>query len=729
MSEIIGGGTKKILYTLSTVKQIGLKQSAKALTANNTCKACGLGMGGQKGGMTNELGEFPSVCNKSVQAQSTDIQAPIPSEVFNHTLKDFAELSPYEIEHLGRLNTPIFKSEGSDTFTPLSWPQAIELMVNKIRATPPESSFFYASGRASNEAGFLLQAYARCFGTNNVNNCSYYCHQATGVGLQSTIGTATATVELADLKKCDTVFLIGANPSSNHPRFIHQLKALRERGGKVIVINPAKEPGLVKFAVPKSVTSLLKGGNDIASHYLQPKIGSDWYLLAGLAKSVMADQKEDREFISNHSQGFAQYKAMMDEITWQDIEDKTALSQQAIEAIAAVYSQSEKTIFSWGMGITHHIHGSENVEAIANLALLRGMVGKEGAGFLPLRGHSNVQGIGTIGVKPILKPEDQAQLEKLLNIKLPEPPGLDTLNCLKKAEQGKIDLAFIMGGNLLEATPNTQWAIDCLNSIDFRVHLTTTLNRGHILAEKGELLILPVKARDEEDQATTQESMFNFLRMSDGGIERHDSTRSEAAIISDIAEGTLDLEQAQKFEQWRDFKKLRHDISDVVTGLSLLKTIDKNKQEGTIEGRLLHEPTFKLSQQKAQFASSQVKQAERNNKVSQTFTLATIRSEGQFNSIIYEELDSYRYQAPRDALLISEKDIKRLGLRDGQRVDVESASGIFKGMQVKAFDLPPGNVMAYYPEANVLTETSYDPRSKTPNFKSIEVTIVKSGMV
>jgi len=231
---VIGGGFKKVLYTLNTVRRIGVKQAAKALSARNACKACGLGMGGQRGGMVNELDEFPSVCNKSIQAQSTDIQGPIPEQIFEHNLAELRELTAHEIETLGRLGTPLYKSKDSDKFIPISWDDAIQKAVDRFSASPPERSFFYASGRSSNEAAFVLQLMARLYGSSNINNCSYYCHQATGEGLAPTVGTGTSTVELADLGLCDTIFVLGANPASNHPRFIHQLKNCRERGGKVI---------------------------------------------------------------------------------------------------------------------------------------------------------------------------------------------------------------------------------------------------------------------------------------------------------------------------------------------------------------------------------------------------------------------------------------------------------------------------------------------------------------
>ncbi|RYZ95127.1 MAG: histidine kinase, partial [Moraxellaceae bacterium] len=420
---IIGGGTKKVLYTLKTVARIGLLNSAKALNSNNTCKACGLGMGGQRGGMTNEMDEFPSVCNKSIQAQSTDIQAPIPREIFEHSLDDFSQLSAYELEHLGRLNTPLYKSATNNKYEPIEWDAAIELVAARFNATTPDRSFFYTSGRSSNEAGFVLQLLARLYGTNNVNNCSYYCHQATGVGLHNAIGTGTATVSLEDVGESDCIFVIGANPSSNHPRFVHQLKNCRERGGQVIVINPAKEPGLVRFAVPKSAKSMLSGGSWIASDYLQPRIGSDLMLLKGIAKALLDSNSIDSEFIKSHTENFAAFEQDIINTSWNDIVEGTSVSEADIRRVAANYAAAKKVVFAWGMGITHHLNGVENVEAISNLALLRGMIGKPAAGLLPLRGHSNVQGIGTVGVKPILQDDVFTHIEQTFSVTLPRTSG------------------------------------------------------------------------------------------------------------------------------------------------------------------------------------------------------------------------------------------------------------------------------------------------------------------
>lgn len=714
----VGGGIKKVLYTLAKVRTIGIGKATKALVSNNTCKACGLGMGGQLGGMTNEAGQFPSVCNKSVQAQSTDIQPPIPDEIFDHTLEDLMELSEREMASLGRLNTPIYKAPGSDCFIPVSWEEAINKASTRFRDTEANRSFFYSSGRSSNEAGFLLQLFARLFGTNNVNNCSFYCHEATGVALAGTIGTGTATVELDDLENCDLFFLIGANPASNHPRLLHQLKAIRDRGGKIIVINPAKEPGLVKFAVPKSPASLIAGGTEIASEFLQPHIGTDYLLLQGIAKAVLAQGRSDAKFISKHTEGFDNYAEQLESLSWDDVLN-CGISKDTIEHIAKVYSESLNTIFAWGMGVTHHVHGVENIEQITNLALLRGMVGKPSAGVLPLRGHSNIQGIGTIGVKPVLADDVLRNMSEYFGLDLPETKGLDTMASMEAAHRGEIDLAMINGGNLFASNPNSIWAARALAKIQTKVFLTTTLNRGHVHGvEDGEVIILPVAARDEEWQPTTQESMFNFVRLSDGGIHRLDNVKPESWVICRIAQSVLP-DSPIDFTEFESHHSIRAAIASILPELADLASIDVAKKEFHIKKRILHSPDFNTDSGKARFADVCTRK-----KNTSGFTLCTARSEGQFNSIVYEDEDVYRGTKSRWCVMMSPKDMKRLHLAAGNRVTLKSAIGEMPLLEVVPFDIQEGNLMCYYPEANIITSTEVDPRSKTPSFKATAVEVI-----
>ncbi|NND68073.1 MAG: FdhF/YdeP family oxidoreductase, partial [Halioglobus sp.] len=708
--RVIGGGAKKVLYTLQTARRIGLLDSAKALSAKNACKACGLGMGGQLGGMTNELGEFPSVCNKSVQAQSTDIQPPIPREVFAHSIAELRELRAHQLEHLGRLGMPLHKAPGATHYTTIDWQRALELVADRLRHTEPERSFFYSSGRSSNEAGFLLQLLARLYGTNNVTNCSYYCHQATGEALGQTIGTGTATIELDDIGGCDLFFLVGANPASNHPRLLHKLIQLRRRGGKVIVINPLKEAGLVRFAAPKMPSSLIKNGDDIASLYLQPRAGTDVALFTALLKRVLARGAQDTDFIAASTQGFGALRDHLDAVDTEVLAQQCGVDPAAIEAAGDAYAASSNTIFAWGMGMTHHRHGVQNIEWLCNLALARGMAGKRYAGLLPLRGHSNVQGIGTIGVKPVL-PEDVFQrMEKAFGVSLPRRDGLHTMASLAQAHAGDVDAALIMGGNLFEATPDSAWAERALDNIGFKVFLTTTLNRGHVQGiDSGEVLVLPVCARDEEPEPTTQESMFNYVRLSDGGIRRIADVRSEVAILADIAAQLLP-DSPVDFAAFKRHARVREAIAEVIPGMEALADIDVAREEFYVSGRVLHTPEFHTRDGRAHFV---VPAAGAPNNSNREFTLMSIRSEGQFNSIIYEEEDTYRDVTDRWTVLMHRQDVLELGLSPGDKVDLESDTGAMRSVTIKVFDLPRGNVAAYYPEANSLTTRDCDPRSHT----------------
>jgi len=713
--QAIGGGPKKVLYALKTAQRIGLLNTTKALRSHNTCKACGLGMGGQRGGMTNELDEFPSVCNKSIQAQSTDIQPPIPHAVLSHTLNELRELDGHELEHLGRLGDPVYKASDSDRYEVVTWDWAIDHAAQKLKDINPQRTFFYSSGRSSNEAGFVLQLLARAYGTNNVNNCSYYCHQATSVGLDTTIGTGTATVELDDLTKCDLIFVIGANPASNHPRFIHKLKACRDRGGDVVVINPAREAGLVKFALPKSPASMIKGGDWIASDYLQPRIGTDIALFKGLAKAIIGMNAQDQAFINEFSNDYEIFKEDVEATEWSFIESQTGIARDDIERVARRYANSTHTVFAWGMGMTHHLHGAENVEYIANLAMLRGMLGKTGAGLLPLRGHSNVQGIGTIGVKPVLSGEVMQRMEQHFGLQLSHNKGYDTMAAMQAAYRGDVDAAVIMGGNLYAASPNSAWSMEALDKIGFKLFLTTTLNQGHVHGvDKGESLILPVTARDEEWQPTTQESMFNYVRLSDGGIHRLAKVKPEVVILSEIATRLLP-DCPVDFAVFQQHSKIREAIAAIVPGMEQLQDIDVAKKEFHVRGRILHERKFNTADGKVHFITRVTPQR------SQPLMLTTVRSEGQFNTIVYERTDTYRDDADRWTVMMHKDDMTSNGLKDGDKTTLFSMHGRMNNITVRAYDIARGSVMAYFPEANVLIGTDVDPRSKTPAFKSTPV--------
>jgi molybdopterin-dependent oxidoreductase alpha subunit len=715
------GGLTSIKYALNVGKATGYKNLYLALTSKNTCKTCALGMGGQSGGMRNEAGEFPEVCKKSIQAQLTDIQPEIPLTVFKEkSIAQLKAMKPVDIERLGRLNFPLYKKKGDTHYHPLGWDDALHRIIQRLKETTPDRSFFYSSGRSSNEAAFLLQLFVRLYGTNNVNNCSFYCHQASGVGMSSTLGTSTATVELEDLKHADMIFVIGANPASNHPRFLKELMRCNWSGGHVVVINPLVEPGMVRFSIPSSVRSMITGGTNIAGTYLQPHIGGDIALLKGIAKAVLELKGEDVSYADKYTNGFDSYRDDLLQTHWDTIVLHSGIEKEKIVEVAEKYVNAKKVIFSWAMGITHHDHGVDNVESIINLALLRGMAGKKHAGLLPLRGHSNVQGIGSVGVTPVLKETVLKNLEKSLGVKLPLQPGMDTMQCMQASSDGKVDTAFLMGGNLYASNPNSSFSEEALNRISFKIFLNTTLNQGHLFGVDEEVIILPVAARDEEKQSTTQESMFSFVRLSDGGIVRLDNVRSENDILCDIAIGVLD-EKHVHFKEYKKHNNVRKAIAAAIPGMDKLADIGTTKQEFQISGRILHEPVFPTPDKKANYKTIAIPPLKGSTG---EFRLMSIRSEGQFNSIVYEEYDLFRKQDERWIVLMNPSDIQKLGIRENDLVTLENTTGRMEKIKVKAFDIRAGNLAAYYPEANILIPHTTDARSKTPSFKAVAVKVI-----
>ena len=721
-----GGGFRAIWYTIKKGREAGgLWKLFKAMRTPNACKTCALGMGGQKGGMVNEKGGFPEVCKKSLQAMVADMQGPIESTFWiNHPISHLKTLSPRELEHQGRLIRPIRYRAGTDHYEEITWQKAIEAIVEKLRATEADKTFWYFSGRSSNEAGFLLQLLARVFGTNNVNNCSYYCHQASGVGLQSSVGSGTATIVLDDLEKADTVFLIGGNPPSNHPRIMTSLMHVRRRGGKVIVINPVRETGLVKFRVPSDPRSLLFG-TKIATQYVQPHIGGDLALLWGIAKAIKQQGNMDQDFLSQHCNNDKAWIKAVDALSWVEIETKSGVARSEIESIAEVYGQSEKTVFAWTMGITHHAHGVDNVQAVAALALCRGMVGRPGCGLMPIRGHSNVQGIGSVGVTPKLKNQIFDSLQEKFGVQLPTTAGKDTLACMESAASGDITVGFCLGGNLYGSNPDSSFAAQALSNLEMNVMLSTTLNTGHVHGLAQDTIVLPVLARDEEPEPTTQESMFNYVRLSDGGPQRLPGPRSEVQVIAAIAEALLPEAKGIDWQSMKKTETIREWIGAVVPGYEKISEIDESKEEFQIGGRTFHQPKFPTQDGKANLHIHPLPALKGTG--DRELRLMTVRSEGQFNTVVYEETDIYRNQDRRDVILMHPDDLKRFGLTHDQAVTVTSDTGRLENIQARGFDsIRIGNALMYYPEANVLVSRYADPQSRTPAFKGVVVRIEAS---
>lgn len=715
-----GGGWKAIKYSLKLANRVGWWKLWKSMRSKNACKTCAVGMGGQKGGMVNEAGLFPEVCKKSFQAMASDMQPSVASEFFTkNNLSQLQSLSSRKLEYSGRLTEPLLLSKGGDHFQPLSWEKAIDLVVDRLKAAGADRSFFYASGRSSNEAGFLFQMLSRLMGTNYVNNCSFYCHQASGVGLGSSIGTGAGTIRLEDLDHTDLYILIGANPSSNHPRLMKAFMEIRRRGGKVIVINPVKELGLVNFKVPSDVRSMLFGSS-IASMYIQPHIGGDMALLTGIAKEVLEQGAHNSDFISKHTENFERFQEQVKNTSWDEVVKHSGVDRQTIKKIAEQYISAKNVVIGWCMGITHHLHGTNNVQTIVNVSLLRGMVGRRKAGLMPIRGHSNVQGLGSVGVTPGLKKAMLERFESQLNIQVPTTPGYDTMACMEASHRGEIDFAFCLGGNLFGSNPDTKYALEAMNRIKTVLYLSTTLNTGHVWGTGEETLILPVLPRDEEPQSTTQESMFSFVRMSDGGKSRFEGPRSEVSILAAIGQKLFAGDDRIDWKKLESHTAIRELIAELIPGYEGMKETIQSNKEFHVTGRAFEEYQFPTESGKAKFHAIPLPTLpEEENQI----RLMTARSEGQFNSVVYDDEDIYRGQERRDVILMNKTDIDRLGFKPDQRVTIKSEAGEMQYILVREFDIRAGNALMYYPEANVLVPHTVDPLSKTPGFKSVWITI------
>lgn len=723
----VGGGWPSIFYTLRKAREAGgVLRFWRALRARNACKTCALGMGGQLGGMVNERGRFPEVCKKSVQAMAADMQGAVHRNFFDDfNLEKLRGFSSKDFEAAGRLTRPMYAGPLDQNYRAVDWDEALAKIIAALRKIDPCESFWYFSGRSSNEAAFVMQLFARLYGTNNINNCSYFCHQASGVGLSTVTGSGAGTVTLEDVDHADLLFVIGANPACNHPRLMRTIVELRRRGGTVVVINPLRETGLVRFKVPSDWRSMIRAST-IADHYIQPNVGGDCALLAGLAKSILERSNEDEAFMRAHTDDGDAFRASIEAMKWGEITRRSGVDRATIDRLADLYAGSKNTIFCWAMGITHHEHGVENVQMIANVALLRGMIGRPGAGLLPLRGHSNVQGVGSMGVVPQLKPHIAAKLTETFGITLPETPGHDTLGCLERAHDGGIRFASCLGGNLYGSSPDANYVAAAFAKIDTVVYFSTTLNTGHAWARGRETLILPVLARDEEPQATTQESMFSYVRLSDGGEARHDGPRSEVDLVLDLAEAYFGDDVPVPWSTLRDRRVIREKIAVVIPGYQPMNDIDRTKREFHIPGRRFAEPRFTTDTGRARFHAIELPPMVGNDD-DDTLRMMTMRSEGQFNTVVYEDEDIYRGQERRDVILMHRGDIERLGLAADQRVTVRSSAGALSNVIVRPVDIAPGNAAMYYPEANVLVPRVADPRSRTPGFKSFAVRIETNG--
>ena len=668
-----------------------------------------------------------------------------PDFFAEHTVSELQTWSDYDLENAGRLTHPMVYDRGSDTYRPIAWEDAFARIGQVMRSMPdPDMVEFYTSGRASNEAAFLFQIFAREYGTNNFPDCSNMCHEATSVGLPQSIGIGKGTVSLDDFDECDLIISMGHNPGTNHPRMMGTLHECSRRGVPIIVFNPLKERALERFADPQSPVEMATfGSTRIASSYYQVKIGGDAAALKGIMKAVLAlaeTSKDvlDHAFIAAHTIGF---EALVDDINrteWADIERVSGLARADLERVAAIYAKSKATIVAYGMGITQHAKGTANVQQIANLLLLRGNFGRPGAGICPLRGHSNVQGNRTVGITEKPNAALIEGIERAFGFKSPAHHGHDAVAAMQAMAEGRSKVLLCLGGNFSIALPDPELCAQGMRKLDLAVHMNTKLNRSNLLIGK-ESFLFPVLGRTEEDiqatgvQSVTIEDSMSMVHASRGRLKpASDQLRSEPAIVAAIAQASLPGSKVAWMELVTDYDLIRNKIEIVYPDFA-----DYNERIRVPGGfRLPLGPTervWKTPSGKAEFKLFSGLNEDILLSDGTILKLATIRSHDQYNTTIYGLDDRYRgVFGRRDVLFMNDSDLKAKGLEHGDLVEIETAlpSGVRRLLKLTAisYDISQGSVAAYYPEANCLIPIDYqDKESGTPSYKSIPVRISKAA--
>jgi len=658
-----------------------------------------------------------------------------PAFFAEHTVSALWEKSDFELEGYGRLTHPMKYDPQSDTFRPVGWDDAFARIGEVLRGLAPNQVEFYTSGRASNEAAFLYQLFARELGTNNFPDCSNMCHQATSVGLPRSIGIGKGTVSLEDFDHTELVISIGHNPGTNHPRMMGTLHELARRGVQIIVFNPLRETALERFADPQSVREMATySATDIASTYYQVKAGGDAAALKGIAKHLLVLDALDDDFIATQTQGFAEFAADIAATSWEAIERESGLRRADLENVAQIYAKSRATIITYGMGITQHNKGTANVRLIADLLLLRGNIGKPGAGICPLRGHSNVQGNRTVGITEKPTAAFLYRLGTVFGFTPPTAHGHDAVQAAQAMIDGEAKALLCLGGNFAVAMPDHDKAFPALKTLDLSVHVATKLNRTHLLVGK-ETWLLPCLGRTELDmqrsgqQSITVEDSMSMVHASSGKLKPASPLlRSEPAIVAGIAHATLTNSNTDWLELVADYDRIRDRIEQTLPGFE-----NFNARIRIAGGfRMPLPPTERIwptPTGKAMFSLFDGVEENLPGEGENVLRLVTLRSHDQYNTTIYALDDRYRgVFGRRDVLFMNEADMQQLGLEHGDRVDITTAlpdsQQRLNDITLVAYSIAPGTVAAYYPEANVLVPLHYlDKESGTPSYKSVPVHI------
>ena len=691
---------------------------------------------------------------KAVAAEATSKRV-TPEFFEQHTVADLMTQSDFELEQHGRLTDPMVYDARLDRYVPIEWDAAFELIARHLKALDdPDRAAFYTSGRASNEAAFLFQLFVRMYGTNNFPDCSNMCHEATSRGLPGTVGIGKGTVMMDDLEHADTLLIFGQNPATNHPRMLGELRECAKRGATIVSINPLKERGLERFASPQHpVEMLTMSSTRISSVFIRPKVGGDFALIKGVAKRVVelddaalasgGERVLDVDFIAKHTVGFEAFADDLRAESWEAIVEESGVPMDDVLKLADIYVNGKAVISTWGMGLTQHKNSVPTIQLLSNLMMMRGMIGKRGAGLCPVRGHSNVQGDRTVGIE---ERPTQAFLDRLGKVYDFEPPrehGLDVVNTIQAMLDGKVKVFIGLGGNFSIATPDTPRTWEAMRSCDLTVHITTKLNRSH-LVHGGDALILPTLGRTEIDtqngvaQGVSVEDSFSMVHIS-YGMNKPASANllSEIAIVARMAEATLGNAKVDWQAHTNDYALIRDGIEKVFDGFENYN--ERLKHPGGFHlGVASRDRVWKTPSKKAQFLVHAISvdtpiHRARNRHGERLMTLMTTRSHDQYNTTIYGLDDRYRgVFGQRRVVFANKDDLAMLGFAAGQRVDLTSVWD--DGVERRAndfllveYDIPRGCLGAYYPETNPLVPlSSVADGAGTPTSKSIPVLLTAS---
>ncbi|WP_343464191.1 FdhF/YdeP family oxidoreductase [Pantoea sp.] len=696
-----------------------------------------------------------SFCENGAKAVTWEATRRVVEPEFfaKHSVSTLYQQSDYFLEYQGRLTHPMRYNSETDHYEPISWDDAFALIAQHLNAmTHPDQLELYTSGRASNEASWLYQLFGRVMGTNNFPDCSNMCHEASGAGLKRSIGVGKGTIRLDDFDHADAIFVLGQNPGTNHPRMLHSLRHAADHGAKIVTFNTLRERGLERFADPqKPLEVVTSKAGTISSAYYQPNLGGDMAAVRGMVKALLEIQRArlaageagifDQAFIDANTQGVDAYLTAVDNTSWAHIVQQSGLSEAQIREAATIYQHSERVIVTWAMGITQHKHSVDTVREIVNLQLLFGQLGKKGAGLCPVRGHSNVQGNRTMGIdekpsKPFLD-----ALGARFNFEPPRNVGHNTVEALGAMLRDEVKVLIALGGNLAAAAPDSPITEAALQHCGLTVHISTKLNRSH-LVPGHEGLILPTLGRTERDrqasgnQFVTVEDSFSMVHASEGvGIPLADTQRSETAIVAGIAHATLGSDTIDWLGMAADYNVIRDHIAATIPGFADFN-VKCDIPGGFYLGNAAAELRFNTPSQRAEFSAAALPDSlfpQLGQDVTVPFTLQTLRSHDQYNTTIYGLDDRYRgVYGQREVVFIHPEDMAALGFSEGQLVDIETLwnDGLTRrvsGFKLVPYDIPRGNLAAYYPETNPLVPlSSYGDVSGTPTSKSVPVKLALS---